>query len=113
MKSTRTGQCSSSRGTKLQKQKQQLINSNSTQKSFSGPKHGHFQESEQEFLNVCLNRRTGVSVRQSTTVMQVAPCTVRIIYRVFIGLSRKQLDFTTSEPTSLTFTGPGIVSIFQ
>jgi len=25
-------------------QKQKLINANSTQKSFSGPKHGHFQE---------------------------------------------------------------------
>ena len=25
-------------------QKQKLINANSTKKSFSGPKHGHFQE---------------------------------------------------------------------
>ena len=40
------------------RQKQKLINATSTQKSFSGPKHGHCQELKQEIVEfICLKEK--------------------------------------------------------
>jgi hypothetical protein len=43
------------------KQKQKLRNVNSTRKSFSGPKHGHFHEVEEQVVQfVCTQRQNGI-----------------------------------------------------
>jgi hypothetical protein len=44
-------------------QKQKLKNVNSAWKSFSGPKHGHFLEVEEQVVQfVCTQRQTGIPV---------------------------------------------------
>jgi hypothetical protein len=52
---------------KWRKQKQKLIYINSTQKSFSGPRHGTFQELKQEISEVVhLKRKTEVPITYKT-----------------------------------------------